>query len=72
MHGVQNAAYCYLCSVVWVCLLEITMSCAKTTEPIEMPFGMLTREGREEGTISSGAGRTPCDAAFRQNSLTTC
>ena len=28
-----------------VCLLDITMSCAKTSEPIEMPFGVWTRVG---------------------------
>jgi len=31
-----------LCFYVFVCLLDITTSCAKTNEPIEMPFGMST------------------------------
>jgi len=38
----QDAAYCYRCSVVCVCLLDTTVSPAKTDEPIEMPFGLCT------------------------------
>jgi len=36
---------CYRSAVVCVsvCLLVSTMSCAKTAEPIEMPFGAWTR-----------------------------
>jgi len=41
----KDAAYCYICSVVGVsvCLLVTTMSCAKTAEPIQMPFGLRLR-----------------------------
>jgi len=57
------------------------MSCAKTAEPIEMPFRMQTRMGprnhvgllhglqsQEKGSFG-GRGAT-CDVAFRQNALT--
>ena len=30
---------------VCVCLLDILMNCAKTIEPIEIPFGVCTRVG---------------------------
>jgi len=43
----KDAASCYRCSVVrlcvCVCLLVTTMSCAKTSEPIEMPFVLWIR-----------------------------
>jgi len=35
----KYAAYCYRRSVVCVCLLITTTSCANTTEPTEMTFG---------------------------------
>jgi len=47
--GCKNAACCYRCSVVCVCLclsvclLDTTVSPAKTDEPIEMLFGLWTR-----------------------------
>ena len=45
-----DAVYCYKCSVghcVAVCLLDTAMSCAKTAELIEMPFGECTRVGSD-------------------------
>ena len=40
----KYAVYCYRCFVVCVsCLLEPTVSCGKTAEPIEMPPGVSTR-----------------------------
>jgi len=63
MHKVLNAAYCYLRFLVCVCLcvavslFDITMSCAKMAEPIEMLFGMWTRMSPRVGfpTPSQGA-----------------
>jgi len=45
----KDAAYCYRCSVVCqsVCLLDTTVSPAKTAEPIEMLFGLWTRVSPE-------------------------
>jgi len=54
-----------------VCLLDITMSCAKTSEPIEMPFGVWTRVGPRNRVQAGDArgkrnfGAPLCDAAFR-------
>ena len=42
----QDADYSYHCSVVFVCLLVTSRRCAKTDEPIEMPFGVWTYRGR--------------------------
>ena len=48
-------AYCYRFSVVCmsvclsVCLLDTITSCAKTAEPIDMPFAVRTRVGPELG-----------------------
>jgi len=55
---VEDAAYCYRCSVVCVsvCLLDITVSCAKTAEPIEMPFVLWARVGQKNNQI---LGRIP-------------
>ena len=39
----KDAAYCYRCSVVCICLLYATMSFVKTVELIEMPFELWTR-----------------------------
>jgi len=45
----QDAAYCYRCSMfaASVCLLVTTVSCTKTAEPVDMPFGIWTRVGLE-------------------------
>jgi len=40
-----------------VCLLDMTMSCAKTDELIEMPFGTKTRGPPREGNFLAGGGR---------------
>jgi len=37
-----DAVFCYRCSMACVCLSDTAMSCAKTAEPIKMPFGMWT------------------------------
>ena len=41
------AACCYQCLMisVCVCLLDITMSCAKMAESVNMPFGVWTWVG---------------------------
>ena len=64
----EDAACCYRCFVV--CLLDITMSCAKTDEAIEMPFVMRVewvkepciRRGDAQGKGHFGARGAPCDA----------
>jgi len=46
--------------VVWsvcMCLLVTTVSCAKTAEPVEMPFGVWTRVGRRNHVL--GRSRDP-------------
>jgi len=50
---VEDAAYCYRRSVVCVsvCLLDITVSCAKTAEPIEMPFVLWARVGQKNNPV---------------------
>ena len=62
-------------------LLDITVSCGKTDEPIELPFGIWTRAGPRNHVLGGGPDpqflqffevERPCDAAFRQHSLTTC
>ena len=62
-----------------VCRLDMTVSCAKMAEPIMMLFGLWTWLGPRnhvgawilpgEWTILWG---TPCNVAFRRNSLMTC
>ena len=65
---------------LYVCLsVGHNMSCAKTAEPFQMPFGMLTQVGPWKcyyvGAGSPGErasfGVPPFDAAFCQNSLIT-
>jgi len=87
MHRVHEkiAAYCYRGSVMCVyvytrCvkyLLYINMSCTETDELIKIPFRMFTLQGTlGEARFPRGKGvfwGAPLyDAAFRQNSLTTC
>jgi len=59
------------------------VSCAKTAEPIEMPFGVWTRVGRRKHVLdgdahwhhqSNAIEQSMCggDAAFCQITLTTC
>jgi len=43
----KYAAYCYRRSVVCVCLLVTTTSCANTTEPTEMTFGCHSGDPNE-------------------------
>ena len=68
--------------VAWpVCLLDTTVSPAKTVEPIEMPLRLRTRVGPMNNEscmfrfpsrgISNFGSTAPCNALFRQNSLTT-
>jgi len=70
------ALWCSLCACLSVCWSQPCLRCAKTNEPIEMPFGVWTRvvprmaSGSPKGKSISGA--LPCDAASCQNSLTTC
>ena len=49
-------AYRYRCSVVClsVSLLDTTMSCAKTAEPIEMPFGLRTQVDPRNHLLDEG------------------
>jgi len=43
-----------VCLCVSVCLLGTTMSCAKTDEPIEMPFGVRTQMGPKNHVLGGG------------------
>ena len=58
-----DAAYCYRCNVVCVCVCVrlvtavTTVSCAKTDEPIEMLFGVWTWVGLRNYTF--GGARIP-------------
>ena len=45
-------------------LFDITTSCAKTAEPIEMPFGVWTRVGRRNHALG-GARDPPREGARR-------
>jgi len=47
---------CYRCSVVCVCvcLLDTSVSPAKTAEPVEMLFGLWTRVGRKNHVFCGG------------------
>jgi len=60
MHAVMciDAAYCYRRSVVCVsvCLLVTTLSCVKTAEPTEMPFGACGLGWAQERCIKWGTG----------------
>jgi len=50
-----------------VCLLVTTVSCAKTAQPIEMPFGMWTRRGSTNdrlGATGSSHGKGPFGVIF--------
>jgi len=53
-----------LLATTYVCLLDVTMSCAKTAE-LGSPRGLGSWGGK------SSWGRGSCDAAFCQNSFTT-
>jgi len=55
----KDAAYCYRCSVVClcVCLLDTTVSLTKTAEAIEMPFGLWTRVGLGNHVLGGGVDR---------------
>ena len=47
-----DAAYCYRLSIAWFVGRSVTqVSAAKTTEPIEMPFVLMTRVGPGEPCI---------------------
>jgi len=56
----KDAAYCYHCSVVsvclCVCLLDTTMSPTKTTEPIELLFVVWTQVGQRNHVCLPGWG----------------
>jgi len=43
-----------MCLCLSVCLSDILMSCAKTDEPIEMPFGMWSRVGPTNQALGGG------------------
>jgi len=83
----KDTASCYRGSVVClcVCLLVTTVIPTKMAEPTERPFGAWTRMGIRNRVLGAGpdppkskrqfflgGGALPCDAAFRQNSITTC
>jgi len=56
--------------VPWsVCLFDIAMSCAKTDEPIEMPFGMWTRVSPRNHVLGGGAADPPGQAVIFGASL---
>jgi len=72
----KDLACCCWCSAICVpvCLLDcVIMSCAKTTERVEMPFGMWTQVCTRNCALGGGRiglgeeailGLLPCDAAF--------
>lgn len=45
-----------MCASVRVCLLVTATSCAKTTEPIDMPLGVWTRVGTRNHVLGGGSG----------------
>jgi len=61
----QNAVQCYRYSVVCVpvcvsvCLLVTTVSCAETTEPIEMAFGLRARAEPRNRVLGEGSWISP-------------
>jgi len=61
-----------VCVSLCACLLRITTSCAKTDEPIEMPFSAWNRVSTGNHAGKGQFWVAPCDAAFRRNSLTIC
>ena len=44
---------------MFACLVNATESCAKTDEPIEMPFGMWTHGSRRNRMLGEGPGPPP-------------
>jgi len=44
---------------VFACLVNATESCAKTDEPIEMPFGMWTHGSRRNRMLGEGPDPPP-------------
>ena len=75
MRGVQKCGpllpmFCGLCAM---CLCVCPLNCAKTAEPIEVPKEPCRWGPDPQGKGQFFFGGAPlCDAAFRQNSLTTC
>jgi len=70
MHGVQKMLP-IVADVLWSVRLSVgyNHSCAKTDEQIEMECGLELAQGiMKRGNL----GAPLCDAAFRQNPLTTC
>ena len=59
-HFCLDAAYCYRCSMVCVCLL---VSCAKTAEPIQMPLRMWTWVGQGTVRVLGGVPDPPGEGA---------
>jgi len=60
MHSVQRCGpvlvmFCGLCVCV-LCSLVTAVSCAKTAEPIEMPFGDVFSDGPKEPCFRWGFG----------------
>ena len=49
-----DAAYCYRCFVVCVCLLHIAMICAETDELIEVPLRLRTRVDKTNHVLGEG------------------
>jgi len=47
-----------------VCLLITNVSCAKTAEPIEIPFGIWTRVGPGIRVLTGGFGSTTGNGTF--------
>jgi len=83
MYGVQRFGLLLPMFCNRVSLFDSTTSCAKTDESIEMPFRLWTRVGPRNHVLGGArifpgeravpfGGGAPCDATFRQNSLTTC
>jgi len=58
-----DVAWSVLCVCLSVCLWDVTVSCAKTTEPVEMPPGMWTRVSQGT-TVCGGPHPVPREEAI--------
>ena len=59
-----RGCYCYSVVCLYVCLLITNVSCAKTAEPIEIPFGIWARVGPGIRVLTGGFGSTTGNGTF--------
>jgi len=70
----MRTAHCYqffLSVCLSVCLLEITMSCVKTAELTDMPFGLWTRVSTGKHGLGGSPDPTGDGGNFYPGQLTT-